>query len=178
MFVLLSGRLVAHRTSISGRDLVLSVFRPGTLFGEMAALEDQPRSLRVYAETHCRLLYMPTGAFRDSLLAQPIIALNLATELCHRLRNKNEQMFGLVMQDVEARLRLLLLQLARESGQVRTHALLRPAPTQEALAARIGANREAVSRALSRLKRLGLIGTSRRNIVIRNIDALAAHAEI
>ncbi len=121
---------------------------------------------------------MPTGAFRDSLLAQPIIALNLATELCHRLRNKNEQMFGLVMQDVEARLRLLLLQLARESGQVRTHALLRPAPTQEALAARIGANREAVSRALSRLKRLGLIGTSRRNIVIRNIDALAAHAEI
>lgn len=177
VFVLLSGRLVAHRLSTGGRNVVLSIFRPGSLFGEMAVLEDQPRSLSVYAETDCRLLQMPTLKFRENLLAQPIIALNLATELCRRLRNMNDQMFGLVTQDVEARICLLLLRLVRESGQVSATALLRPAPTQEVLAARIGANREAVSRALSRLRRLGLIDTSRQNILIRDVDALAAHAE-
>ncbi len=175
VFVLLSGRLVGRDASPSGRDLVLSTIHAGTLFGEMAVLDAEPRSLTVHAETDCVLLYMPTQSFRDLLLAEPVITLNLATELGRRTRVLNEQVFGLVMHDVETRVCRLLLRLAREQGQDRDRGELHPAPTHEAIAAQVGANREAVSRALSKLNRQGLIETGRKRIVFRDIAAMEDH---
>ncbi|WP_407943327.1 Crp/Fnr family transcriptional regulator [Mangrovicoccus ximenensis] len=129
--MLVAGRLIGRDSSPGGRDLVLSTIRPGTLFGEMAVLDHEPRSLTVHAETDCLLLHMPTPEFRALLLAEPVIALDLATELARRTRVLNDQVFGLVMHDVETRLCGLLLRLGREAGQCRPGGVLQPAPTHE-----------------------------------------------
>ncbi|WP_172329805.1 Crp/Fnr family transcriptional regulator [Mangrovicoccus sp. HB161399] len=173
VFVLLSGCLVGRDSSPGGRDLVLSRIHPGTLFGEMAVLDAEPRSLTVHAETDSQLLHMPTRSFRELLLSEPAIALNLATELARRTRLLNDQVFGLVMHDVETRLCQLLLRMARDAGECRPGGVLQPAPTHESMAAQVGANREAVSRAISRLNRLGLIETGRKRIVFRDTEAMA-----
>lgn len=174
VYVLLSGQLVGHVVSEDGRDLVLTTLRPTCLFGELAALDHLPRSLTIRARVAAQLLHMPERRFMDLLETEPRIAINLASELSRRNRALNTRVFGLVMHDVETRLCDLILQLARQTSDVLPGAIIDPAPTHEVIAAEIGANREAVSRAMSRLNRLGVIEARRGRIVLHDIAALSA----
>lgn len=174
VYVLLSGQLVGHVVSETGRDLVLTTLRPTCLFGELSALDNLPRSLTISAPVASQLLHMPERRFLDLLEAEPRIAINLASELSRRNRALNMRVFGLVMHDVETRLCDLLLQLARHTSDGGPGTTIDPAPTHEVIAAEIGANREAVSRAMSRLNRLGVINARRGRIVLRDIAALSA----
>lgn len=174
VYLLLSGQLNGHVISATGRELVLTTILPVRLFGELAVLDDLPRSLTISAVTDSRLLHMSDRRFRKTLETEPRVALNLATELGRRNRTLNARVFGLFTHDVETRLCELLLGMAQEAGQRHPGGVLDAAPTHEAIAAQIGANREAVSRAMSRLTGLGLIEASRRRIVLRDIEALSA----
>lgn len=174
VYILLSGQLNGHVISTTGRELVLTTILPVRLFGELAVLDDLPRSLTISAVADSGLLHMPDGRFRKMLETEPRIALNLAAELGRRNRALNARVFGLFMHDVETRLCELLLRMAREAGQCHPGGVLEAAPTHEAIAAQVGANREAVSRAMSRLAGLGLIEARRRRIVLHDIKALSA----
>jgi len=172
VYLLLAGTLTGHSVSENGRDLVYASIPPGTLFGELAMLDDLPRSLTLTAASDSQLLHLSAPAFRALLLAEPRVTLNLAAELSRRNRRLNDQVFGLVMHDVRTRVRLLLVRLAREAGQFHEGGVLEPCPTHEAIAGQIGANREAVSRAISDLNRQGVIEAGRKRILFRDIEAL------
>ena len=96
------------------------------------------------------------------------------TASAHRNRLMTERIFGLVVHNVDQRLRVLLSRLAQANGQLRRGGVLYPAPTHDALASYVGANREAVSRVLARLSAEGIIGTGRRRITFLDIEALLA----
>jgi len=173
VFVLLSGRLVGQVMSESGREVTFADIRPGTHFGELAALDAVPRSLTISATEASRLARLSGAQFRDLLLAEPRVGLNLARDLGRRNRALNAQVFGLAVHDVGARVRTLLLRLGQEAGQAFDGGRLEPAPTHESMATRVCANREAVSRAIARLHRAGVIEAGRQRVVFRDIARLA-----
>lgn len=174
VFVVYSGQLLGLLLSHTGREITFAEIRPGHYFGELSALDGLPRSITISAVTAARLGVMSAPLFRLWMAREPRIALNVARELAHRNRLMTERIFGLVVHNVDQRVRVLLSRLAQANGQLRRGGVLYPAPTHDALASYVGANREAVSRVLARLSAEGIIGTGRRRITFLDIEALLA----
>ncbi len=70
-----------------------------------------------------------------------------------------------------------LLRLARAHRDGDNSAQIMPAPTHADLASRTNTTRESVTRALNRLKKDGLIDTSRQCLTVHNINTLAILAQ-
>jgi CRP/FNR family cyclic AMP-dependent transcriptional regulator len=82
MGVLISGAANVVR----GPDQVLSRLRQGDIFGELALLDDEPRSASVIAETETEVAFVTRGDFRRLIREHPDIAMNLLIILAKRLR--------------------------------------------------------------------------------------------
>jgi CRP-like cAMP-binding protein len=172
LYVLVSGALVGSLVTEDGRQIGFTNIREHAYFGEMSALDGRPRSITVTATVPCTLARLPVAAFRRWIEAHPSIAVNLAIDLSERNRELNQRVFGLIAHDVGTRVRLLLCQIAQEAGELKAGGVVSPAPTHEAMASFVGANREAVSRVISRLGREGLIEKGRQRIVIKDLPGL------
>ena len=60
---------------------------PSDFFGEVAALDDGPRTASVRTVTNLRCLGLPNGAFKQFLLDYPLFAANLLPQVVRRLRS-------------------------------------------------------------------------------------------
>jgi len=177
VFFLMSGTAIGQLVAATGRQILFTEITAGEHFGELAALDGAERSITISASTDCVVATLTKTDFHEVLLAYPQVGINLATELGARLRGMNDRVFGLVMHDVETRVGIRLLQLAQRQEQLIPEGEISDAPTHEGLANFIGSNREAVSRALARLSKAGIIDTGRKKIVIRDLDGLLDVAE-
>lgn len=81
MYVLLEGdvRITLH-------DAEIDYLREGDIFGEMALVEEQPRSARASAATDCRLLRVDRQQFADLVRVSPEFALNVMSIMSRRVR--------------------------------------------------------------------------------------------
>jgi len=172
VYLVLSGYLMGLMVSDTGREVAVADFGPGTLFGEMAAIDAEPRSLTIQAVTSGVTGRVAGRDFNRWLDAHTVIPRNLLKMMADRTRQMNEAVFGLVVHRVEMRVRLMLIRLFLEQRQLRQGGVLDPAPSHSMIAAHVGANREAVSRVLSRLVRGGVIKTGRRRITLLEPEAL------
>lgn len=68
-------------------EVLLNNVGPGDVLGEMALLDDLPRSASVIAEDEVTAVLLPVWEFRTALRSNPDIALKLLSVLSHRLRN-------------------------------------------------------------------------------------------
>jgi CRP-like cAMP-binding protein len=167
MFVLVSGRARVALFGESGRELTLSMLSPGDAFGEMALLDDRPRSASVQAVDDTTLLMISRETFRQHLEAHPLTAMRLVAELTRRLRAADETIASLALCDVEARLVRTLVRLGREGGHEADEGLVVPRrPTQQELANMVGSCRETISRTFTSLVRRGLLQPRGRAVLV------------
>jgi CRP-like cAMP-binding protein len=173
LFLIASGQVKVAVFAEDGREAVLSVLGEGGFFGEMALLDDEPRSAHVIAMTDSTLLQLRREDFRNRLRSSPELAVALLKELSHRLRRADETIAGMALLDVNGRVASLLLELAREEGGTRITRKL----THATIGQMVGATRETVSRTIKSLVRQGVITINRREIVLHNALALREAAE-
>jgi len=172
LYIVSSGQVKVVLIGEDGREVILSVLGDGDFFGEMALIDDEPRSAHVIAMKDSQLLVLRRDDFQAQLVAQPKIGLKLLRVLVQRLRRADEKIGGLVLLDVNGRVARLLLDLADEGGGPRITRRL----THHTIAQMIGSSRETVSRAMRELVDRGLIEVTRREISIRDRDGLSALA--
>ncbi|MGD2067655.1 MAG: GGDEF domain-containing protein [Gemmatimonadota bacterium] len=72
------------------RDFELARLGPGDFFGEMAVLNDKPRSATVRAVEGCRVIVLSKEDLHEILLTTPDVAVQLLGELSGRLRATDE----------------------------------------------------------------------------------------
>jgi CRP/FNR family cyclic AMP-dependent transcriptional regulator len=100
MFVLESGR-VAVVKQWQGRELSLRVLGPGDCFGEMALLDLFPRSASVRAIEDCVAIELTPAdllrLFEYDSEQFALVQMNLAREMCRRLRVTDEMLFEAAM---------------------------------------------------------------------------------
>jgi len=90
MYVLRSGRVKIYRTSTEG-EIELGVFKPGEFFGEMALVDNAPRSASACAlEDDTRLVALDKDKFLFLVSHQPTFALVIMHVLCQRIRSLSE----------------------------------------------------------------------------------------
>jgi CRP-like cAMP-binding protein len=174
LFVLRSGRVKVVLIGEDGREVILGVLEPGAHFGELALIDDQPRSAHVIAMEDANLLILRREDFRRRVEANPSVAWALLTELSRRLRRADVKIGGLVLLDVPGRIARLLLDLADEAG----NDMIEKPLTHQTIAQMIGASRETVSRAMKEFQDSGLITVERRKIAVGDREALEKRSQV
>ncbi len=163
--------------SKKGKEVPFRTLRKGDCFGELAALDAQPRSADVIAATDGRLVRVDGEKFEALLESSPRASLWLSRFLASQVRALTKRVVELSTLNVQSRLHCELLRLGRDAGVEDNEACILPSPTHQELANRIGTVRELVSRELSALAKRGLIDRSRRELLIRDFAELSRLVE-
>lgn len=172
VYFVISGTVRAAAPPARGRALIFRDLPAGEVFGELAALDRRARSADVVAVTDCMLASLTPERFHEVLALYPSVRLRLFQRLARSVRELSERLVELSTLDVEHRIGMELLRLARDSGVTRNAARIHPAPTHRELASRVATYREQVTRSLSAFARRGLIAREGRALVVRDVPAL------
>ncbi len=78
--------LTSGTAKVKRGNRTIRMLGPGDYLGEIAAIDRQPRSATVIADTPVEVLAIPASYFRPLLLEHPTIAYKIILVLCRRLR--------------------------------------------------------------------------------------------
>jgi CRP/FNR family transcriptional regulator, cyclic AMP receptor protein len=173
LFVVRQGRVKVVLIGEDGREVILGVLGVSEHFGELALIDDRPRSAHVIAMDDSHLLVLRREDFRRRVESSPAVAWSLLTELSRRLRRADEKIGGLVLLDVPGRIARLLLDLAEEAS---SNTIDKPL-THQTIAQMIGASRETVSRAMKDFQDANWVMIERRRITLADRNALEQRAQ-
>jgi CRP/FNR family transcriptional regulator, cyclic AMP receptor protein len=172
LFILKKGRVRIFRTS-EGRELTLAEIEAGTIFGEMALTAQRLRGSYAQAMEPSILISMSRADLEHIIEENPQVGNRLLHLLSERLRSYEERLEDLTLKEVPARLANLILLLCEGEGIMTPQDIKIPHHyTHERLGTMIGANREAVTRAFTKLQDDGAVELRRRIIYISNMDVL------
>lgn len=162
-YVVLDGKVKIFLSNESGKEIVLAVEGCGAIFGEMALLDDAPRSTSIMTLEASRFAVISRHDFKSVLAKNPEIAFSLIRLLSQRVRRLTESVKGFAMLNVYGRIISLFLSLAKEeAGKL----VIAEKLTQQDIASRVGASREMVSLILKDLSVGGYISTEGRRMTI------------
>lgn len=170
-FIVREGRVKVVLVGDDGREVILGVLGAGEHFGELALIDNRPRSAHVIAMEDATLLVLRREDFRKRVESSPQVAWALLVELSRRLRAADGQIGGLVLLDVPGRIARLLLDHLPETGTT----IARPL-THQTIAHMIGASRETVTRAMKDFQASGWVTVDRRRITLSDVEALKRRA--
>lgn len=98
MYIVTRGRVQIAATADQEKPQVLSHFGPGDFFGEMAVLDNMPRSATATVETETELAFIPRDGLMEMLQLSSRFALNLVIEFSLRFRDFNRQHINQMLQ--------------------------------------------------------------------------------
>ena len=173
------GQVKITMISPEGKEIILSLLGPGDFFGEMALLDDEPRSATVVATEPLELVTIWRSDFLQILGENFSITRKVLAEISRRLRSASNRIESLATMDVYGRLARFFLDLARDQGKVLDNGYVAVTrPTHQAIANMIGTSRETVSRLIHDLMRQNLLLSEGKTIYLRKtaLDQFRAEA--
>jgi CRP/FNR family transcriptional regulator, cyclic AMP receptor protein len=179
LFTVIQGRLKVISTAPEGDEVLLSVIGAGEVFGELALLDDLPRSATVCAVEHCRLLVVPRASFRPLLLRMPTLGLRLLKIMAGHVRRLSARTEDATTLDVRTRLAKTLHELAVRFGIPAPRGSIRITLrlSQQELGRLVGATREMINRCLRELASSGAVRHEKGGLTVLKPEALRAIAE-
>lgn len=142
------------------------------MFGE-AALVEEPEGTYAEILEPSRIAFLSVKILRQTIRNNPEVGIKIAELLVRRLQLYADKMADLTLKEIPARLASLLLWLAEIEGTVIADGYQVPSRhTHEQIGAMIGAKRVAVTRAMSKLRKDGVIETDRKRVLIKDREAL------
>ncbi len=174
MYIVISGRIKIYTDSASKKRKTFAYLKEGEFFGEMSLLEGTTRTAAAQAVAPSRLLVIRKKDFHRLLASDTKLALYLLQTICARLRLANEEIEGLLFRNILGRVAKIMLDLGRRSGETDgTAMVLKERFTQQELADLVGTTREPLTRALSSLRRAGLISQREGRYTLPSPEKLA-----
>lgn len=151
-YVLVRGRVAVAIVAPDGREVVLNTLCEGDHFGEMALLDDAPRSASVIAQEKSDLAILSRAVFLDLLKSNFVLTRALLATFSARLRRANATIEGLASLDVKSRLARYFRELAATRGRKAGGGwAVVVRPSQREIADTIGSSRETVSRTMTQM---------------------------
>lgn len=163
LYAITTGRVKVFIGDEDGAEVILAFLGPNEVFGEMALVDDGPRSASVMTLEPTELVSIPKIVFNDKLLCGSTFAHNLVKTLSGRIRLLNENVKSLALLDVYGRIARILLKLSTPQGE---RMMVEQRLTHQELANMVGSSREMVSRIMKDLERGGYISMENRCIII------------
>lgn len=164
---IISGAVRVAVYSACGREVIFDDQGPGTMFGELAAIDGRPRAATVTARERTLIASLPPDRFAALIHRSPAFCEAVLHHLATVVRRLNSRVVAQTTLRVSDRIRRELLRLARDSDAPRPIAFLPPI-THAELANRIGTHREAVTREINRLVAMNVVARQGRGLVIKD----------
>jgi len=164
LFVVQQGALKVYLMDEHGREVTLSLLHPGDYFGELALLDEAPRSASVATLERSELLQISRAAFLGLLDSHPTCARVLMRNLVARIRSLTDNVRALALVDVFGRIARLFESLAVPHED---HWVIERKLTQQDIANLVGASREMVNRILRDLVIGGYITMDHHQIALK-----------
>lgn len=167
-YVVLTGKVKIAIQGGEGKEVILSWLTDGDFFGEMALLDEEPRSATVISADRTDMILLRREHFLRILRENPAFMQRIFTVLSTRVRKANHQIESLALLDVYGRVAGVLMDLAMEDGRRLPDGRIRlKLPAHREIANMVGTSRETVSRVLAGLAKHGYLeNTGGRSVVI------------
>ena len=114
--VIREGKVKITMISPEGKEIILTMMGPGEFFGEMALLDDAPRSATVIALEPLEVVTIWRSDFLQILADNFSITRKLLSELSKRVRRMSLRIESLATMDVYGRLARFFLDLAQQQN--------------------------------------------------------------
>lgn len=172
VYFLTHGRARVRIYSVTGKEVAFRELSAPDFFGEAAAIDKRPRSASVEAVEDSLVARMSAKDFWQTLATQPGATRHLLQHLTDMMRRLTDRIFEFSTLAVQNRIHAELLRLANSGTIENGRARLVPTPTHAEIASQISTHREAVSREMSRLAKLGLVKRDGHALVITDLERL------
>lgn len=164
LYVVLEGEVKVFASDEQGKEVILNILGPGEYFGELALLDDEPRSASVKTLVPTKVMIITKHDFKNCLANNSEMIYKLIKILIRQVRALTSNVKSLALLDVYGRVAHTLLDLAKDvEGQM----IIEQKLTHQDIADMVGASREMISRILKDLASGGYI-TIRNKIITIN----------
>lgn len=172
VFFVIMGKVRVVNYSLAGREITLDDVSEGEYFGELSALDGEPRSASIMALSDCLIVALSPSHFVKALERHPKVALRALRRLSYIVRKSTERIMDLSTLGANNRVHADLLRLAEAGDKKENSALIKPIPIHGDIASRIGTTRETVARVLNDLARRGIVKRTKDALVISDMARL------
>ena len=171
LYFVVSGAVKIFKTSLEGKEQILSIARPGDSFNDVPVFDDGINPASAQAMGSVILFELGKSEVNALITNHPAIAHNTISVLAEHVRRLVTLVEDLSFRNVLGRVAKILLENANEEAGTR------PRLTQQEMAAMAGSAREVVGRSLKSLEEDGLIKLNRQRITITDLNALREMVE-
>ena len=172
VYFIIEGRVRATIYSLSGKEVAFRDISTGMQFGDLAAVDGEPRSASVVTLERSLIAWMSAKDFWQIIGANPGVGASLLRAFAAQIRQLSERVVEFSTLGASNRLHAELLRVALEAGDGGNFAEMQRPPTHAELASRISSHREAVSREMRRLSDAGIVTRGRGKLVFSDLDRL------
>jgi CRP/FNR family cyclic AMP-dependent transcriptional regulator len=171
VYFILGGWVKIRTYNLDGKEVTLNIIGKGEVFGEMAALDEVPRSTDVITLTPTKISSVPAQDFIELIRTEPLAGMRLAQLMATRLRQVNRRL-RLREADSVSRVADTILFLAEGQGKTVKGGTEIPNLPHRELSSLSGLARETVTRVLTKLEKKDLISRDQDVLRIPDISAL------
>ena len=177
VYFVVDGSVRVVNYSLSGREITFDDIVTGAYFGEMAAIDGQPRSANIEALENTTVAILSAEAFRNLLRENPDLAMSLMVRMSTVIRRASERIMDLSTLGANNRVYAEILRLAKDDVRDDNTAIIRPIPIHGDIASRVSTTRETVARVFGELSRRSLVKRERSALRILDMDRLTEMVE-
>jgi CRP-like cAMP-binding protein len=172
VFFIVSGRVQAINFGSSGHQVTLQDLEAGQMFGELSAIDGEPRLAHIITAQDAIVVSMTPDNFMQVLENHPTVIRATLKRLTGMVRLLGKKVYDRDVLPAHQRVRAELLRLAFEQQRPADTAVISPAPTHNGIAYHIGTSRETVTRELNSLRSAGLIMRRGNDLLICDVPRL------
>ena len=172
VYFIASGQVRITIFSFAGKEISYDELGPGEMFGELSAIDQLPRTANVITLDIARIGAMSRSDYWRLIDRYPGVAAASLKRLAGVVRFLVDRVYQYGVLDVKDRVRTEVLRLARENMSGDDSATIHHFPTHSEIANRVNTHREAVTRELNELSRIGMIEQNKRVLTVPEVSRL------
>ncbi|HSD61476.1 MAG TPA: Crp/Fnr family transcriptional regulator, partial [Burkholderiales bacterium] len=172
LYFLMTGSVKVTMSDTEGEEVILAILKQGDFFGEMAIIDEYPRSANIVTLEACEMVVMEKNEFLKGLSNNFDLTLQIMRGLSKRLREADKRIESLALVNVYGRVAQMLVEVSEVMGGMR---MVNKKLTRQDIARMVGASREMVSRVLHDLADGDYIRMDGRRILLRDKLVTYAH---
>ncbi len=178
LYCISHGKVKLFKTSYEGKEQIVRLSKAGDILGYRAVIGDQPYSASAAALEETHICMIPRDELLRHITQNPEMAMSLIKFLGNELSVAEKRMMNLAQKSVRERLAETLIILKETYGTEDDQQTLSVALSREDLANITGTATETVIRLIADFKKEGLIDTSGKKILLKNVRGLINEGNI
>lgn len=173
IYLLKKGTVKITKLTPHGKEIILDIFKGGSIFGEMSAIDPRERDESAEVLEDGLICTINRSQFQEMMQVVPGLSIKVTKMIRFRLWKIENRLLDLVYSSVEQRLAKTLINLLDDFGIPRGEGyLIKIKLTHNDYADLIASTRETVTATFNKLKKEGVIDFENKYIVVRAIEKL------